>query len=74
MFFSAQRKRKKPSSSNGVPPEIQARANHTEALLISAAIAAYLGKSPDQFTIHADRVIFKGESPWSQMSRRELLQ
>lgn len=50
-------------------PAAPERDDSADAVLVSAAIAAYLGKGVDQFTVRSIRRIRPEESAWSQVSR-----
>ncbi len=46
-----------------------ARDDHADAVLIAAAVAAYLGTTTDQFVVRSIRRLVPEESPWVQASR-----
>lgn len=63
-----------PSSAPTAPaqetaPAAPERDDGIDAVLVSAAVAAYLGQSVDQFTVRSIRRIRPEESAWSQVSR-----
>ena len=45
------------------------RDDTADAVLAAAAIAAYLGKSTDQFVVRSIRRVTSAETPWSQVGR-----
>ena len=45
------------------------RDDTADAVLAAAAIAAYLGKSTDQFVVRSIRRVTSAETPWSQAGR-----
>lgn len=46
-----------------------ARDDHADAVLVAAAVAAYLGTTTDQFVVRSIRRLVPEESPWVQASR-----
>lgn len=46
----------------------------TDAVLAAAAIAAYLGKSTDEFVVRSIRRVSGSETPWTQAGRTSSLQ
>ncbi len=55
--------------SQEAAPAVPERDDGIDAVLVSAAVAAYLGQSVDQFTVRSIRRIRPEESAWSQVSR-----
>lgn len=63
--------RAQPASCQAAVPAAQPdqRDGTADAVLAAAAIAAYLGKSTDQFVVRSIRRIAGEQSPWSQAGR-----
>ena len=68
---------KKPAAPAPAPPApaapvaaaAPARDDHADAVLVAAAVAAYLGTTTDQFVVRSIRRLVPEESPWVQASR-----
>lgn len=56
------------------PAAPAAPARDVDAVLAAAAIAAYLGESPDHFVVRSIRRAAEEESPWVQVGRLNLTQ
>lgn len=63
-----------PAASAPAAPAAPAKDTAGDAVLIAAAIAAYLGASPDQFTVRSIRRVSGEETPWVQTSRTGTMQ
>ena len=64
--------KKAPTAPAASAPAAPAAAGHddtADALLAAAAVAAYLGKSTDQFVVRSIRRATSAETSWSQTSR-----
>lgn len=62
-----------PAPAASEPAPAAPAKNSNEAVLIAAAVAAYLGRSPEQFVVRSYRRIPTDESAWGQVSRHESL-
>lgn len=64
---------KKPAAPAPAAPAAAAKApardDHADAVLVAAAVAAYLGTTTDQFVVRSIRRLVPEESPWVQASR-----
>lgn len=58
-----------PASSAPAAPAAPAKDTAGDAVLIAAAIAAYLGASPDRFIVRSIRRVSGEETPWVQAGR-----
>lgn len=72
--------RKKTAPQSTAQPDKQAAApqqpasTHADVVLVTAAIAAYLGKSADQIVVRNIRKIGAEESAWKQAGKLDSLQ
>lgn len=58
-----------PAPAAPVAAAAPARDDHADAVLVAAAVAAYLGTTTDQFVVRSIRRLVPEESPWVQASR-----
>lgn len=58
-----------PASSAPAAPAAPAKDTAGDTILIAAAIAAYLGASPDRFIVRSIRRVSGEETPWVQAGR-----
>ena len=58
-----------PAPAAPVAAAAPTRDDHADAVLVAAAVAAYLGTTTDQFVVRSIRRLVPEESPWVQASR-----
>ena len=64
----------KAASPAPAPAPAPARDDSADAVLVAAAVAAYLGKNSDEFVVRSICRVTGGETLWSQASRKDSLQ
>ena len=67
----SKKKPQAPAAQAAAPAAVD---DSTDAVLAAAAIAAYLGKSTDEFVVRSIRRVSGSETPWTQAGRTSSLQ
>ena len=63
-----------PAAAQSSAPAPAPRDDSVDAVLVAAAVAAYLGKNTDEFVVRSIRRAAAPESLWSQLGRADSLQ